>query len=141
MTALTVATCAGRPHSVGTGRFKTHFTGRLSLPWARGRSIEHTGPPLAKSTKIPAPHRPTDPAHAATNRRISPAPNRSSAVRSGAAILIADADFTADRVRSDIVPLLADESRRAAMTAAAASVGTRNGTENVIALIDMALGR
>ncbi|MCH6229811.1 UDP-N-acetylglucosamine--N-acetylmuramyl-(pentapeptide) pyrophosphoryl-undecaprenol N-acetylglucosamine transferase [Microbacterium sp. CFH 31415] len=67
--------------------------------------------------------------------------NASSAVRAGAAILIADADFTGDRVRSDIVPLLADESSRAAMAAAAASVGTRSGTENVIALIDMALGR
>jgi UDP-N-acetylglucosamine--N-acetylmuramyl-(pentapeptide) pyrophosphoryl-undecaprenol N-acetylglucosamine transferase len=67
--------------------------------------------------------------------------NASSAVRAGAAILVADADFTGDRVRSDIVPLMADESRRTAMTAAAASVGTRNGTENVIALIDDALGR
>ena len=67
--------------------------------------------------------------------------NASSAVRAGAAILIADAEFTGDRVRSEIVPLLADDARRAAMTAAAASVGTRTGTENVVALIDEALGR
>lgn len=67
--------------------------------------------------------------------------NASSAVRAGAALLIADADFTADRVRSEIVPLLADDARRSAMTDAAASVGTRSGTENVIALIDEALGR
>jgi UDP-N-acetylglucosamine--N-acetylmuramyl-(pentapeptide) pyrophosphoryl-undecaprenol N-acetylglucosamine transferase len=65
--------------------------------------------------------------------------NAASAVRAGAAILIPDAEFTADRVRSEIVPLLADETRRAAMTAAAASVGTRNGTENVVAMIDEAL--
>lgn len=66
--------------------------------------------------------------------------NAASAVRAGSAMLIPDAEFTAERVRSDIVPLLADESRRAAMTAAAASVGTRTGTENVVAMIDEALG-
>jgi UDP-N-acetylglucosamine--N-acetylmuramyl-(pentapeptide) pyrophosphoryl-undecaprenol N-acetylglucosamine transferase len=65
--------------------------------------------------------------------------NASSAVRAGAAILIPDAEFTGDRVRSDVVPLLADEPRRAAMAAAAASVGTRTGTENVVAMIDDAL--
>jgi UDP-N-acetylglucosamine--N-acetylmuramyl-(pentapeptide) pyrophosphoryl-undecaprenol N-acetylglucosamine transferase len=67
--------------------------------------------------------------------------NASSAVQAGAAILIPDAGFTADRVRTDVVPLLGDESRRAAMTAAAASVGTRTGTENVIQMIDEALAR
>ncbi len=67
--------------------------------------------------------------------------NASSAVRAGAAILIPDTELTGDRVRSEVVPLLADETRRAAMTAAAASVGTRTGTENVVALIDEALGR
>ena len=65
--------------------------------------------------------------------------NAASAVRAGAALLIPDAEFTAERVRSQIVPLLADETRRAAMAAAAASVGTRNGTENVVAMIDDAL--
>lgn len=65
--------------------------------------------------------------------------NASAAIRAGAAILIPDAEFTGDRVRSEIVPLLGDETRRAAMTAAAASVGTRTGTENVVAMIDDAL--
>jgi UDP-N-acetylglucosamine--N-acetylmuramyl-(pentapeptide) pyrophosphoryl-undecaprenol N-acetylglucosamine transferase len=65
--------------------------------------------------------------------------NAASAVDAGAAILIPDAEFTADRVRSEIVPLLADDARRAAMTEAAASVGTRTGTENVVAMIDEAL--
>jgi len=65
--------------------------------------------------------------------------NAASAVRAGAAILIPDADFTADRVRSEVVPLLADRGRRERMTRAAASVGTRSGTENVVALIDEAL--
>ena len=67
--------------------------------------------------------------------------NASSAVRAGAAILIPDAEFTADRIRSEVVPLLSDDTRQAAMRDAAASVGTRNGTENVVAMIDEALGR
>ncbi|WP_375384554.1 glycosyltransferase [uncultured Microbacterium sp.] len=66
--------------------------------------------------------------------------NAASAVRAGAAVLIADGDFTPDRVRAEIVALLADEPRRTAMTQAAASVGTRSGTANVIGLIDEALG-
>lgn len=65
--------------------------------------------------------------------------NAASAVRAGAAVIIPDADLTAERVRSEIVPLLADEGRRAAMSEAAASVGIRNGTQNVIALIDEAI--
>ncbi len=65
--------------------------------------------------------------------------NASSAVRAGAAVLIPDAEFTGERVRSEVVPLLLDEGRRASMTAAAASVGTRTGTENVVEMIDRAL--
>lgn len=65
--------------------------------------------------------------------------NAASAVRAGAALLIPDAVFTADRVRSDVVPLLADAARRESMRAAAASAGTRTGTENVLAMIDDAL--
>ena len=65
--------------------------------------------------------------------------NASSAVRAGAAVLIPDADFTGDRVRTEVIPLLADEARRTAMAEAAASVGTRTGTENVVAMIDDAL--
>lgn len=67
--------------------------------------------------------------------------NAASAVRGGAAILIPDAEFTGDRVRSEVVPMLGDEARRAEMTRAAASVGTRSGTENVVAMIDAALAR
>jgi UDP-N-acetylglucosamine--N-acetylmuramyl-(pentapeptide) pyrophosphoryl-undecaprenol N-acetylglucosamine transferase len=66
--------------------------------------------------------------------------NAASAVRAGAAILIADAEFTADRVRTEIVPLLSDGSRRAEMIEAAASAGTRTGTQNVVAMIDRARG-
>lgn len=65
--------------------------------------------------------------------------NAASAVRAGAAILIPDAAFTADRVRAEVVPLLNDAERRISMRQAAASAGTRNGTENVVAMIDAAL--
>lgn len=67
--------------------------------------------------------------------------NAASAVRAGAALLIPDAEFTGERVRSEVIPLLADDARRTAMTASAASVGTRSGTENVVAMIDDALAR
>ncbi|QAY61590.1 UDP-N-acetylglucosamine--N-acetylmuramyl-(pentapeptide) pyrophosphoryl-undecaprenol N-acetylglucosamine transferase [Microbacterium protaetiae] len=67
--------------------------------------------------------------------------NAAAAVRAGAARLIADGEFTADRVRGEIVPLLSDGAALEAMRTAAASAGTRAGTENVIALIDRALGR
>jgi len=67
--------------------------------------------------------------------------NAASAVRAGAARLIADAELTADRVRSEIVPLLLDEAEQQRMRAAAARAGTRSGTENVIALTDAALAR
>jgi len=65
--------------------------------------------------------------------------NARSAIGAGAAMLIEDAEFTADRVRSDIVPLLSDRARIDGMAAAAASIGTRTGTENVISMIDEAL--
>jgi len=67
--------------------------------------------------------------------------NARSAVEAGAAILAEDGSFTADRVRTTIVPLLRDPERLDAMREAAVSVGTRTGTENVIAMIDSALRR
>lgn len=67
--------------------------------------------------------------------------NAASSVRAGAAILIPDAEFTATRVRDEVVPLLTDTARLERMRTATAGVGTRHGTENVIALIDEALAR
>lgn len=67
--------------------------------------------------------------------------NAASAVRAGAARIIPDAEFTADRVREEIVPLLQDASALGRMRQAASEVGTRSGTRNVVALIDGALGR
>lgn len=65
--------------------------------------------------------------------------NAASAVAAGAALLLDDGTFTGDTVRGEIIPLLGDRERIAAMAAAAENVGTRNGTENVIAMIDRAL--
>lgn len=65
--------------------------------------------------------------------------NAASAVDAGAALIINNADFTADAVREEIVPLLRDEHRRRGMECAAGTVGIRTGTENVIGLIDDAV--
>lgn len=65
--------------------------------------------------------------------------NAAAEVEAGAAIILPDAAFTPDRVRSEVVPLLHDEKRLERMRQAAAGVGTRRGTENVIELIDEAL--
>lgn len=65
--------------------------------------------------------------------------NAAAAVSAGAAILVDDAGFTGDTVRDSILPLLADSDRIARMAVAAERVGTRTGTENVVAMIDRAL--
>lgn len=67
--------------------------------------------------------------------------NAASAVAHGAALVIADADFTGDAIREKVVPLLADSAQRERMTQRAAEIGIRRGTENVIAMIDRALAR
>ncbi|CAH0166737.1 UDP-N-acetylglucosamine--N-acetylmuramyl-(pentapeptide) pyrophosphoryl-undecaprenol N-acetylglucosamine transferase [Microbacterium oxydans] len=66
--------------------------------------------------------------------------NAGSAVAAGAAQLLDDETFTGDAVRATVIPLLNDRPRIARMAAAAEHVGTRTGTENVLALIDRALG-
>lgn len=66
--------------------------------------------------------------------------NAASAVAAGAAILLDDAGFSGDTVRNEILPLLGDDARIARMAVAAENVGTRTGTENVIAMIDRVLG-
>ncbi|KJQ54885.1 UDP-N-acetylglucosamine--N-acetylmuramyl-(pentapeptide) pyrophosphoryl-undecaprenol N-acetylglucosamine transferase [Microbacterium sp. SA39] len=66
--------------------------------------------------------------------------NAASAVTAGAAQLLDDATFDGDAVRRFVLPLLGDRERVKQMAEAAQKVGTRTGTENVIALIDRALG-
>ncbi|MEV8025243.1 UDP-N-acetylglucosamine--N-acetylmuramyl-(pentapeptide) pyrophosphoryl-undecaprenol N-acetylglucosamine transferase [Microbacterium sp. NPDC080220] len=67
--------------------------------------------------------------------------NAASAVAAGAAVLIPDAELTGERIRSTVVPLLSDAASLERMRAAAAQVGTRSGSENVVGLIDRALAR
>lgn len=67
--------------------------------------------------------------------------NAADAVRAGAARIVPDAEFTAERVRSEIVPLLGDASALDEMRRAAAGVGTRAGAANVVAMLDEALAR
>lgn len=67
--------------------------------------------------------------------------NAAAAVDAGAAILLDDASLTGDTVRDVVIPLLRDRARIDRMAAAAEHVGTRNGTENVIALVDRALAQ
>ncbi len=64
--------------------------------------------------------------------------NAASAVAAGAALVISDADFTPERIRGELVPLLKDDPQRERMRVAASAVGTRRGAENVIALADRA---
>ncbi|NKF33529.1 UDP-N-acetylglucosamine--N-acetylmuramyl-(pentapeptide) pyrophosphoryl-undecaprenol N-acetylglucosamine transferase, partial [Pseudomonas sp. BGM005] len=65
--------------------------------------------------------------------------NAASAVAAGAARLLDDASFDGDAVRRLVIPLLKDPQRIASMAEAAEKVGTRTGTDNVIALVDRAL--
>lgn len=66
--------------------------------------------------------------------------NAGSAVAAGAAQLLDDATFDGDAVRRIVVPLLGDSDRIRRMAEAAETAGTRTGTENVVAMIDRALG-
>ena len=66
--------------------------------------------------------------------------NAASAVAAGAARLLDDATFDGDAVRRIVIPVLKDPQRLSTMADAAGQVGTRSGTENVIALVDRALG-
>lgn len=66
--------------------------------------------------------------------------NAASAIEAGAAILLEDATFSPEVVRRDIVPLLGDADRLERMRRAAQGVGSRTGTEDVIALLDHARG-
>lgn len=65
--------------------------------------------------------------------------NAASAVAAGAAILVDDETFDGDAIREQILPLLKDRARIDSMAAAADAIGTRTGTENLVALVDRAL--
>lgn len=65
--------------------------------------------------------------------------NAAGSVRAGAALLIPDAEFTAERVRTQIVSLLGDTRTIDGLRDAALASGLRAGTAGVIDLVDEAL--
>ncbi|WP_105567429.1 UDP-N-acetylglucosamine--N-acetylmuramyl-(pentapeptide) pyrophosphoryl-undecaprenol N-acetylglucosamine transferase [Microbacterium halophytorum] len=67
--------------------------------------------------------------------------NAQSSIDAGAAIVIDDADLTPETVRRTVVPLLGDAGQIAAMATAAEGAGTREGTRNVIRMLDAAAVR
>ncbi len=61
--------------------------------------------------------------------------NAMDAVEAGGAILLPDAQLTADWIRRSLVPLLGNRAAIAAMAVAIATVGTRDGAERMVKLV------
>lgn len=59
-------------------------------------------------------------------------------VNAGAAVLVPDAEFTAEWMRKHLVPLISDTERLQMMAAAARALGIRDGAERMGALIEEA---
>ncbi|RFA09153.1 UDP-N-acetylglucosamine--N-acetylmuramyl-(pentapeptide) pyrophosphoryl-undecaprenol N-acetylglucosamine transferase [Subtercola boreus] len=60
-------------------------------------------------------------------------------VDAGGAVLVRDADFTPDWIRSSLLPLLSDRSRISTMAAAALGAGVTDGSARTVDLIEQAL--
>lgn len=67
--------------------------------------------------------------------------NLADVVSAGGGVSISDSEFTTEYVRSELIPLLSDTKKLAAMSAAASEAGVLDGTERFIALIDGVLSR
>lgn len=65
--------------------------------------------------------------------------NAREAVAAGGALVVADSAFTPDWIRAELLPLLTDRDRVAAMGVSIAAVGVPDGTARTVALIDAAL--
>ena len=65
--------------------------------------------------------------------------NAAGVVEAGGGVLVDDAAFTPDWVDGDLLPLLSDRARVAEMARRAASVGVRDGSDRMVALIRSAL--
>jgi UDP-N-acetylglucosamine--N-acetylmuramyl-(pentapeptide) pyrophosphoryl-undecaprenol N-acetylglucosamine transferase len=64
--------------------------------------------------------------------------NARDAVEAGGAVIVDDAAFTPEWVAGELVPLLRDRARIAEMAARIATVGTRDGTDRMVDLIERA---
>jgi UDP-N-acetylglucosamine:LPS N-acetylglucosamine transferase len=67
--------------------------------------------------------------------------NAAAVVEAGGGILVDDADVSADWVIANVVPLLADADRLAAMSAAAAGFGRPDAANALMALVHQVAGR
>jgi UDP-N-acetylglucosamine--N-acetylmuramyl-(pentapeptide) pyrophosphoryl-undecaprenol N-acetylglucosamine transferase len=65
--------------------------------------------------------------------------NAREAVAAGGAIMVADSDFTPEWVSGHLLPLLGSRARIADMAARIETVGARDGTDRMVALVDAAL--
>ena len=59
-------------------------------------------------------------------------------VNAGAAVLVPDAEFTAEWMRKHVIPLIGDEARLESMVTAAGALGIRDGAARMCALIEEA---
>ena len=66
--------------------------------------------------------------------------NAAGVVDAGGGILVDDAEFLPGWIDERLLPLLRDPARVEAMGVAAASAGVRDGTDRMVALVDLALG-
>ncbi|MBC7725413.1 MAG: UDP-N-acetylglucosamine--N-acetylmuramyl-(pentapeptide) pyrophosphoryl-undecaprenol N-acetylglucosamine transferase [Burkholderiaceae bacterium] len=65
--------------------------------------------------------------------------NARDAVDGGAAVLVENADFTAEWVADQLLPLLQDRAAIAAMAASATAIGVRDGADRLVDLIEAAV--
>lgn len=56
-------------------------------------------------------------------------------VEAGGALMVPDAEFTADVVRTQVIPVMADPARRAQMSACAAAHGIRDAAQRTAAIV------
>ncbi|MDQ0895870.1 undecaprenyldiphospho-muramoylpentapeptide beta-N-acetylglucosaminyltransferase [Agromyces ramosus] len=66
--------------------------------------------------------------------------NAAGVVQAGGGILVEDAKFLPAWIDAQLLPLLRDHARVESMGEAAASAGFRDGTDRMVALVDVALG-
>lgn len=62
--------------------------------------------------------------------------NAAELVNAGGAVLVDDADFTPEYVRSHLIPLISNAKQVKAMRASALSVGVRDGSERLLTLVN-----
>ena len=62
--------------------------------------------------------------------------NAAELVDAGGAVLVDDADFTPEYVRSHLIPLISNAKQVKGMRASALSVGVRDGSERLLTLVN-----